>query len=296
MAQLWILDLGHIVISQHQLRDEYLLINTADHDFFIDRLIVASDEIAVEIHIQVVHGFYVWKRLIYKNIIHVERMLWQFQAAVPKHFHTVNDRMHQDILSQAEASCTVPVDELAFWERHVVVHDLFVFCALFLINEVGNQHIQRHIVMDKFAQRIQNLHIRLFVDPVIAVHDLIIDARRIAQSRIDGLAVTTVFLMNRPANPRIVSLILIGNLRRIIFCGTVIHDQDLHLIAARQQGFDAVTHICRRIVARNRYRQQFHWFIFSQNSSSSISLLTRSSQERMARIVCSISLSNSQPS
>ena len=253
MAQLWILDLGHIVISQHQLRDEYLLINTADHDFFIDRLIVASDEIAVEIHIQVVHGFYVWKRLIYKNIIHVERMLWQFQAAVPKHFHTVNDRMHQDILSQAEASCTVPVDELAFWKRHVVVHDLFVFCALFFINEVGNQHIQRHIVMDKFAQRIQNLHICLFVDPVIAVHDLIIDARRIAQSRIDGLAVTTVFLMNRPANPRIVSLILIGNLRRIIFCGTVIHDQDLHLIAARQQGFDAVTHICRRIVARNRY-------------------------------------------
>ena len=58
MAQLWILDLGHIVISQHQLRDEYLLINTADHDFFIDRLIVASDEIAVKIHIQVVHGFY----------------------------------------------------------------------------------------------------------------------------------------------------------------------------------------------------------------------------------------------
>ena len=49
-----------------------------------------------------------------QNIIHVERMLWQFQAAVPKHFHTVNDRVHQDILSQAEASCTVPVDELRF--------------------------------------------------------------------------------------------------------------------------------------------------------------------------------------
>ena len=98
----------------------------------------------------------------------------------------------------------------SFGSAMLVVHDLLVFCALFLIDKVCDQHIQRHIVHRQSCAACPEPAIyACFVDPVIAVHDLIIDARsHCRQSRIDGLAVTTVFLMNRPANPRIISLIL----------------------------------------------------------------------------------------
>ena len=54
---------------------------------------------------------------------------------------------------------------------------------------------------------------------------------------------SAIFLMDGPTDARIIFLVFIGNLRGPILGGTVVHDQDLHLIAAGQQGVDAVSHI-----------------------------------------------------
>ena len=58
-------------------------------------------------------------------------------------------------------------------------------------------------------------------------------------------AMSAVLLMDRFADPRIFFLVAVSDLGRIVFCGTVVHDQDLHLISARKQRLDTIFHIRR---------------------------------------------------
>ena len=83
MAELPVLDLCHIVVAKHQLRHTDLLVDPSDHDLFVDRLIRATDKIAIKVHVKIVHRMYMRERLVDKDIVHIERVLREFQLTVP---------------------------------------------------------------------------------------------------------------------------------------------------------------------------------------------------------------------
>ena len=81
MAQLWIGYFSGIIVTEHEPRNPELLVNAADHHGFIDRLIRSSDKIALKIHIQIVHIFYMGKGLVDENIVYIKGMLGKLQPA-----------------------------------------------------------------------------------------------------------------------------------------------------------------------------------------------------------------------
>ena len=89
----------------------------------------------------------------------------------------------------------------------------------------------------------QNLLICFLIYPVVAVYDFEKYARCISQSRIDSFAMTAIFLMDRAADTGIALFIFICDLSRPVLCGTVIYDQNLHLIPSSEKRTDAVLHI-----------------------------------------------------
>lgn len=57
--------------------DLQLLVNPLNHDLFVDRLVIATDKIAVKVDGQVVHGFHSLQGQKDKEIVHIEGVLWQ---------------------------------------------------------------------------------------------------------------------------------------------------------------------------------------------------------------------------
>ena len=69
-------------VIDHQLVDTDLLVNSADHDFLVNRLVGSPDKVAVEIDIEIIHRFDVRKRNKRNQIIHIEGVLRQLHAAL----------------------------------------------------------------------------------------------------------------------------------------------------------------------------------------------------------------------
>ena len=170
-------------------------------------------------------------------------MLRQLQTTLPQHLGTVDHGMHQNVLAQHEHLHILPGAELAFWQRRAVLHDAFVLCALLLVYEISDQHIQCLLTHNEAAQGLQDLFVRLCVDPVITVYNFKINTGCCPQSCVYGLTMTAVLLMDRTADTRIACLVLVRDLGSVVLDRAVIYDQDLHLISARKQGLNAVSHV-----------------------------------------------------
>ena len=125
----------------HQLVYAQLLVDSADHNSLIDRLIVTSDEVAVEIGVQVVHVLYIWKWIKCKNIVYIESVLWQSQIALKEQLGTVDHGMHEKIFSFRHMSYFVPGEDLVHWQAVAVLHDLLAGCALLLIYKVADEKV-----------------------------------------------------------------------------------------------------------------------------------------------------------
>ena len=144
MAQLPVLYLSGIrqlIIVNHDTVDLQLLVDAANHDTLVDGLIAAADKIAVEIHIQVIQVLHVRKRVVYKDVIHIEGMLWQLQSTFPQQLGPVNDGVHQDILALVQEFHIVPGKDLILRKSGTVAHDLLALDALFFIDKIADQHI-----------------------------------------------------------------------------------------------------------------------------------------------------------
>ena len=120
--------------------------------------------------------------------------------------------MHQYILSCHKELNILPGKHFIPWESSMVIHHLFPLCSLFLINKVSYQHIKGFLTVYKPSQSFQNLLVCLLVDPVITVYYLKKYTRSIFKTCIYRLTVSAVFLMDCTADPRIFSLIFIGDL------------------------------------------------------------------------------------
>ena len=243
------------MVAQHQLGHQDLLVDAADHDLLVHRLILPPDKVAVEIHIQVVQGLHVGQGLIHKNVVHVEGVLGQLQPALPQKLRPVDHGVHEDVLPQHKVLHIAPGDQLADRKGLLVVHHLFSPGALFLVDEVAHQKIQGRLPLHEGAQGIQDLHVGLLIDPVVAVHHLEIDSGGVSQAGVHRLPVSAVFLVDRPADARIIPLVFVRDLPGSVLGGAVVHDEDLHLLPPRQQALYTMTHIVFRIIAGNCHRQ-----------------------------------------
>ena len=151
--------------------------------------------------------------------------------------------MHQNILAQHEDLHIIPGKQFVLRKRRPVVHNLFSLRALFLIDKVTDQHVQRLLAAYKPAKGREYLLIGRLIHPVITVHNFIINALGIAKSCINCLTMSAILLMDSPADTRILSFVFICYLRCTVLRGAVVDNQNLHLVASRQKRFDAVPHI-----------------------------------------------------
>ena len=160
----------------------------------------------------------------------------------------VNHRVHQNIASLPEKADLVPGNQLVRRNRIFIMHDLMLRRTLLHISEVAQQHIRSFFVPGELLQLIQNLQECIPVQPVITVNHLIIKAARKIHPDIHAGSMSPVWLVNGPADSGILLLITVGNLSRPVL-GSIVHNQDLHLVTADQQRIQAPFHVILRIVA-----------------------------------------------
>ena len=132
--------LRNIIINE-QLIDRNLLVNPADHNLLIDRLVLPADKITVEIHIHIIHCLNIRKRVEHKNVIHIKCMLRQLQPAVPQQVCPVDHRVHQDILPYPEMPHLLPCKNFLLRQRMGIFHNLLTLLSLFLIHIVADKHV-----------------------------------------------------------------------------------------------------------------------------------------------------------
>ena len=87
----------NIQFVEHQAVDLELLVHAAEHDFFVDRLVFATDKVTVEVNVEIVHLLYQSHGITYKEVVYVERMLGELHAAVTRKLGAESCRMHQKI-------------------------------------------------------------------------------------------------------------------------------------------------------------------------------------------------------
>ena len=145
-----------IYIVKHNLIYTNLLVDTAYHHLLIDRLVIASDKISVEVHIQIVHRAHIRKRLIYIDIIHIKGMLWQLESTASQKLCPVYYRMHQYVMSLVNMLYITPGKYLIAWKAGLT-HNLFTPCSFFLVDIVGKKHINLCILLLKLSELIQYL-------------------------------------------------------------------------------------------------------------------------------------------
>src|SRR5665648_1067451 len=83
--------------SYHDASYPELLVDSFEHDVFIDRLVFTPDKIMVKIHIQIVNSFHKRQGLVNKDIVDIKGMLWQLKATFVQQLCSVNQRVHQKI-------------------------------------------------------------------------------------------------------------------------------------------------------------------------------------------------------
>ena len=126
-----------------------------------------------------------------------------------------------------------------------------------LVHIVADHHVRRGAAGHQSGQAGQNLFQGVGVQPVVAVHYLIVQACGVADALIHTLAVAAVFLMDGLDDGGIFGDVLVADGGGIVLHGTVVHKDDLGLLSGRKQGLDAMAHICRRVVARNGKGDEF---------------------------------------
>ena len=234
--------LPQIIGIHHDLVHFDLLINVFDHILFIDGLIFPTDIITVKINIQIVHRFYIWKWHIYKKIVHVKGMLWQYQMTVTQQLCPINNRMHQNIFSDFKIPCLFPAEQLSLRKNIMVTGRRLVLCPFFFIYKITDHHIQHTSCRTKIMQCIQNLAITCFIYPVIAVYNLKIQSGSMIQSCIQSGTMAAVLLMNGTNNGWVFFRICICN-RTCIIGRTIVYDNNFHIFSTDQQRIYTSAHI-----------------------------------------------------
>ena len=171
-----ILQLIQILTVDHVLGDPQLLIHPLYHDALVHALVGTADEVAVQIQIHVVHALDIGQGLVDKNVVHIEGVLGQHHAALAQHLGAVHHRVHQDVLVRAEVAHMGPVEQAVLGEHVGVAHGQGGVVLHMLVHIVADHHVRRGAAGHQSGQAGQNLFQGIGVQPVIAVHYLIVQA------------------------------------------------------------------------------------------------------------------------
>ena len=202
----------------------------------------------VEIHVDVIDALHALHGNIHKQVIHIEGVAGQIQAAVDQQLGAIDHRVHQDVLALVEPAHLIPADHLFLRQGVGVAHHLFMAGAHLIVYKVAHHQIHFLATVHKITQGAQNLGVGFLVHPVVAVHNLEVTALSVLQSGHYRRAVTAVLLMYRTHNAGVQPFVFIRDGGGIVL-GAVVHDQDLHLIAAGEQSIHAMAHIVLRVEA-----------------------------------------------
>ena len=252
-----ILQRVQILTVDHVPGDPQLLIHPLDHDALVHALVGTADEVAVQIQIHVVHAFDVGQGLVDKDVVHIEGVLGQHHAAVPQHLCAVHHRVHQQVLVGPEVADMRPAEQSVLGEHVGVAHGVAGVVLHMLVDIVADHQVRRGAPGNQRVQLGQHGPEGCFVQPVVAVHYLVIQAGGVADALIHALAVAAVLLMDGLDDGGIFGGVLVADGGGIVLHGTVVHKDDLGLLSGRKQGLDAMAHICRRVVARNGKGDEF---------------------------------------
>ena len=102
--------------------------------------------------------------------------------------------------------------------------------------------------MEQQAQPVQHLFQGLGVQPVVAVHHLVINAGGIADALVDALAVAAVFLVDGPDDGGVFGGVFVADGGGFVLGGPVVHQDDLGILTGGEQGVDTVAHISRGVI------------------------------------------------
>ena len=241
----------------HDAGDAQLLIYALDHVGLVDALILAADEVAVEVKVHIVDGLDLGQRLVHKDVVNVEGVLGQFHAALAQDLGAVDDTVHQDVFVRRELADLLPGKDAAFGQDALVIDDVARIIGNVLVDVVRHHQIKRMLVVEVGTQLSQNFLQRVGVQPVVGVDDLEIDARRVADALVDALTVATVLLMDDANDGGVFFGVGVGNFAGVVL-GAVVDKDDLGILARGEQGLDAMIHISGRVVARHGKGDEFH--------------------------------------
>ena len=246
-----------VLAVDHVSGHAQLLIHPLDHDALVHALVRAADEVAVEVKIHVVHAFDVGQRLVDEDVVHIEGVLGQHHAAVSQDLGAVDDRVHEQVLVRAEVAHMHPAEQAVLREDVGVAHGVGGVVLHMLVDVVADHQVGGGAAGHKSLQLGQHGLQGGGVQPVVAVHDLVVEAGGVADALIDTLTMTAVLLMDGFDDGGILGGVLVADGWGLVFHGTVVHKDDLGLLSSRKQGLDAMAHICRRVVARNGKGDEF---------------------------------------
>ena len=246
-----------VLAVDHVAGHPQLLIHPLDHHTLVHALVGPADEVAVQVQIHIVHALDKGQGLVDKDVVHVEGMLGQHHAALAQHLSAVHDRVHQQVLVGAEVADVHPGEQTLLREDVGVPHSVAGAVLGVLVDIVADHQVRRGAPGSQRVQLGQHGPEGDFVQPVVAVYHLIIQAGGVADALVDALAVAAVLLMDGLDDGGVLGSVLVADGRGLVLHGTVVHEDDLSLLPGGEQRFDAVAHICRRVVARDGKSNEF---------------------------------------
>ena len=246
-----------VLAVDHVLGDPQLLVHTADHHALVHALVCAADEVAVQVQIHIIHALDKGQGLVDKDVVHIEGVLGQHHAAVPQHLCAVHHRVHQQVLVGPEVADMRPVEQPVLGEHVGVAHGVAGVVLHMLVDIVADHQVRRGAPGSQRVQLGQHGPEGCFVQPVVAVHYLVVQAGGVANALIHALAVAAVLLMDGLDDGGIFGSVLVADGGGVILGGTIVHQDDLGLLPGGEQGLDAMAHIGRRVIARDGKGNEF---------------------------------------
>ncbi len=246
--------LVEVVGPHHDASDLDLLVDPARHDLLVHRLVLPPDEVAVEVHVQVVEGAAARQGDVGVDVVHVEGVRRHGHPAVAQHVGAVAEGVHEEVLGHLEVADVVPAKGPAHGEHRAVVDHVAAAVLHVLVHVVADDEVHALAGLVQLADLAQKGGAGLGVQPVVGVHDLEVGPLGVSQALEDGHAMAAVLLVHglHDAGVALLPGLCLG--QRVVLRGPVVHDDDLDVLGVArtlENGPDAMVHVLGGVVARH---------------------------------------------
>ena len=129
----------------------------------------------------------------------------------------------------------IPAEDLVLRKDIAISHRNALAFIDFLVDIIRDHQIGR---LGKICLRTDEGHDGLhgfFVQPIVGIDHLEIKALSCGKASIHRAAMTSVFLMDRTDHIRVLGHKAIADLRSVVLRGTIVNEDDLDIVAQRQQ-------------------------------------------------------------